>query len=122
VLIHAIMDALLGAARLGDIGAHFPDSDEATRGISSLTLLEYVGGMLRAEGWQVTDIDSVVVAQAPRISPYREAMRANIARALDIEVKQVGVKATTTEYLGFEGRGEGIGAQAVALLQRAERE
>ena len=116
VLSHAIADALLGAARAGDIGAHFPDTDPVFKGASSLMLLRLVGEVLQEDGWQIVDIDSVVVAQAPRLSPYRESMRTNIAEALGIDVSQVGIKATTTEYLGFEGRGEGISAQAVALL------
>ena len=116
VLCHAIADALLGAARLGDVGAHFPDTDPAFKGANSLMLLKHVGELLVGSGWQIADIDSVVVAQAPRLSPFRDAMRENIARVLGLAVDQVGVKATTTEYLGFEGRGEGISAQAVALL------
>ena len=116
VLVHAIIDALLGAAREGDIGAHFPDSDPAYKGADSLVLLADVGSLLHNKGWQILDIDSVIIAQAPRFSPYREVMRKHIADALGIDISQVGVKATTTEYLGFEGRGEGIAAQAVALL------
>ena len=116
VLCHAIADALLGAARLGDIGVHFPDTDPAFKGASSLMLLKHVGELLVGSGWQIVDIDSVVVAQAPRLSPFRDAMRENIARVLGLAVDQAGVKATTTEHLGFEGRGEGISAQAVALL------
>lgn len=116
VLCHAIADALLGAARLGDIGAHFPDTDPAFKGASSLMLLKHVGELLCDKGMRIVDIDSVLVAQAPRISPFRDAMQQNIARVLDIGVSQVGVKATTTEHLGFEGRGEGISAQAVALI------
>ena len=120
VLVHAVMDALLGAAREGDIGMHFPDSDPAFKDADSLVLLAEVGKLLQARGWRVLDIDTVVVAQAPRLSQYRDAMRKNIADALWIDMSQVGVKATTTERLGFEGRGEGISAQAVVLLGRRE--
>jgi 2-C-methyl-D-erythritol 2,4-cyclodiphosphate synthase len=120
VLAHAVADALLGALRAGDIGEHFPDTDPAYQGADSLELLAQVGEMVRAGGWRVIDIDSVIVAQAPRLAPYRAEMRGNLARALGLEVDQVGVKATTSEHLGFEGRGEGISAQAVALLGRFE--
>jgi 2-C-methyl-D-erythritol 2,4-cyclodiphosphate synthase len=113
-----VADALLGAARLGDIGEHFPDTDPSWAGADSLVLLARVCEMVREGGWRIVDVDSVIVAQAPRLSPYRDEMRGKLAKALDIERDQVGVKATTTEHLGFEGRGEGIGAQAVALLER----
>lgn len=116
VLVHAIMDALLGALREGDIGRLFPDTDPAYEGADSIKLLQEVGAFVRAKGFSIDDIDSVVMMQAPKMSPYREQMRANIARALDIPVESVGVKATTTEHLGYEGRGEGVSAQAVALL------
>lgn len=116
VLVHAIADALLGALRAGDIGQHFPDTDPAYEGADSLVLLKAVGQMVRDEGWSIVDIDSVIVAQVPKLAPYRDAMRSNLATALGIEMSQVGVKATTTEHLGFEGRQEGIGAQAVVLL------
>lgn len=116
VLAHAIMDALLGALREGDIGKLFPDTDPAYEGADSIKLLQEVGAFVRAKGFSIDDIDSVVMMQAPKMSPYREQMRANIARALDIPVESVGVKATTTEHLGYEGRGEGVSAQAVALL------
>ena len=116
VLVHAIMDALLGALREGDIGKLFPDSDPAYEGADSIKLLQEVGAFVRAKGFSIDDIDSVVMMQAPKMSPYREQMRANIARALGIPVESVGVKATTTEHLGYEGRGEGVSAQAVALL------
>jgi 2-C-methyl-D-erythritol 2,4-cyclodiphosphate synthase len=122
VLAHAIADALLGAARLGDIGEHFPDMDPAWAGADSLLLLALVGKLVRAEGWRIVDVDSVVIAQAPRLSPYRDEMRTRLAEALGVDVYQVGVKATTTERLGFEGRGEGIGAQAIALLERASED
>lgn len=116
VLVHAIMDALLGALREGDIGKLFPDTDPAYEGADSIKLLQEVGAFVRAKGFSIDDIDSVVMMQAPKMSPYREQMRANIACALDIPVESVGVKATTTEHLGYEGRGEGVSAQAVALL------
>lgn len=116
VLVHAIMDALLGALREGDIGKLFPDTDPAYEGADSIKLLQEVGAFVRAKGFSIDDIDSVVMMQAPKMSPYREQMCANIARALGIPVESVGVKATTTEHLGYEGRGEGVSAQAVALL------
>lgn len=118
VLAHAIADAVLGAARAGDIGKLFPDTDPAFEGADSLVLLAKAAAHVRALGFEIADIDSVVAAQAPKLSPYREAMRANLAQALGVPVDCVGVKATTTEHLGFEGREEGISAQAVALLQR----
>lgn len=118
VLLHAISDALLGATRLGDIGKLFPDTDPAYEGADSLKLLEAVAHLVRTEGFEILDIDCVIAAQAPKLSPYRESMRENIARACDIGKDKVGVKATTTEHLGFEGREEGISAQAVALVCR----
>jgi 2-C-methyl-D-erythritol 2,4-cyclodiphosphate synthase len=118
VLAHAVADALLGAARLGDIGEHFPDTDPSWAGADSLVLLARVCEKVRDAGWRIVDVDSVIVAQEPRLSPYRDEMRVRLAGALGVEKDQVGVKATTTEHLGFEGRGEGIGAQAVALLER----
>ncbi|MDR1015627.1 MAG: 2-C-methyl-D-erythritol 2,4-cyclodiphosphate synthase [Coriobacteriales bacterium] len=118
VLVHAVADALLGALRDGDIGTHFPDTDPAYAGMDSLVMLERVGAMVRAQGFSVLDIDTVVVAQAPKVAPYRDEMRANLARALAVGVERVGIKATTTEQLGFEGRGEGMAASAVALLER----
>ena len=121
VVVHAIIDALLGALRLegaNDIGALFPDSDPAYAGASSIGLLAKVGELVKLHGYAVIDIDSVIVAQAPRLSEHRQAMRANIAAALQIAVENIGVKATTTEHLGFEGRQEGISATAVALLQK----
>ena len=116
VLLHAIMDALLGAAALGDIGKHFPDTDPTYRGISSLELLKRVGAMLEEKGFLIENIDSTVIAQAPRLRPYIDAMRENIAGALEMETEYVSVKATTEEGLGFTGAGEGISAQAVCLL------
>jgi 2-C-methyl-D-erythritol 2,4-cyclodiphosphate synthase len=120
VLAHAVADALLGAARLGDIGEHFPDNDPAYAGADSLVLLARVGELVRMEGWRIIDVDSVVVAQAPRLSPYRDNMRERLAEALELSVEQLGVKATTTERLGFAGRGEGIAAEAVVLLGRRD--
>ncbi len=120
VLIHAVMDALLGAAALGDIGVHFPDTDPAYKDISSVLLLERVRDLLEEHGYTVGNIDATVIAQKPKMSPYIEKMRENIAHALDIEADQVNVKATTEEGLGFTGSGEGISAQAVALLLSPE--
>ncbi len=117
VLIHAVMDALLSAAGLGDIGEHFPDDDERYRGISSLSLLKEVGEMVRKAGFRILNVDAVLVAQRPRIAPLREKMRLNISEALGIDWEEVGVKGTTTEGMGFTGREEGIAAMAVALLQ-----
>ena len=116
VLIHAIMDALLGAAALGDIGKHFPDTDEAYKGISSMKLLRRVGEILAENGYLVENIDSTIIAEQPKLLHYRHGMEENIAEALGIEVDQVSVKATTEEGLGFTGTGEGIAAQAVCLL------
>ncbi len=116
VLLHAIMDALLGAAALGDIGKHFPDSDPAYQGISSVKLLEHVGGLLEEHLFLIENIDATIIAQAPKMRPHIDAMRQKIADALQIEVSQVNVKATTEEGLGFTGTGEGISAQAVCML------
>lgn len=120
VLLHAIMDALLGAAALGDIGKHFPDTDEKYKGISSIKLMEHVGELLAKEGFIIGNIDSTIIAQRPKMAPYREQMRENIAKALKISVNQVGVKATTEEGMGFTGAGEGISSQAIALLETVE--
>lgn len=116
VLLHAIMDALLGAAALGDIGLHFPDTAEEYCDISSVELLEKVGKLLEEHTFLIENIDATIIAQAPKMRPYIDKMRENIAAALSIETMQVSVKATTEEGLGFTGRGEGIGAQAVCLL------
>lgn len=116
VLLHAIMDALLGAAALGDIGKHFPDMEEAYRGISSVELLKKVGELLEEHTFLIENIDATIIAQAPKMRPYIDRMRENIARALGLETTQVSVKATTEEGLGFTGSGEGISAQAVCLL------
>lgn len=116
VLLHAIMDALLGAAALGDIGTHFPDTDPAYKGISSIKLLEHVGRLLEENLFLVENIDATIIAQAPKMRPHIEAMRENIATALGIDVRQINVKATTEEGLGFTGSGEGISAQAICML------
>lgn len=116
VLLHAVMDALLGAAAMGDIGKHFPDNDERYHGISSLKLLGYVGEMLADKGYAIGNIDATVIAQKPKLSGYRDQMRQNIADTLKIDISQVSVKATTEEGLGFTGTGEGISSQAIALL------
>ena len=119
VLLHAICDALLGAAALGDIGKHFPDTDPQYKGISSLKLLAHVGKLLAEHGYTVGNIDSTIAAQRPKLAPYIQQMRQNIADTLGIDIDRVSVKATTTEKLGFEGREEGISAQAVALIVRS---
>lgn len=116
VLLHAIMDALLGAAALGDIGKHFPDTDPAYKGVSSVKLLEHVGALLEKNLFLIENIDATIIAQAPKMRPHIDAMRENIAQALGITVEQVNVKATTEEGLGFTGTGEGISAQAICLL------
>jgi len=116
VLVHAVMDALLGAAALGDIGQHFPDTDPAYKGISSIELLKKVGELLEGQGYVIENIDATIIAQRPKLAPYRAQMAENIAAALGIEKEQVSVKATTEEGLGFTGTGEGISAQAIALL------
>lgn len=117
VLLHAVMDALLGAAALGDIGKHFPDTDPVYEGASSMKLLEHVGKLLEERLYVVENIDATIVAQRPKMAPYIEEMRRNIAAALHLELEQVNVKATTEEGLGFTGTGEGISAQAVACLE-----
>jgi len=118
VLTHAIMDALLGAARAGDIGKLFPPDDPTYKDADSIKLLEHVAAHVRTLGFEIIDVDSVIAAQAPKLSPYRDQMRENIAAAMGIPLENVGVKATTTEHLGFEGREEGISATAVCLLAR----
>ena len=117
VLIHAICDALLGAAALGDIGRHFPDSDPRYKGIDSRELLRHVAGLLDARGWRVGNVDATIIAQAPRMAPHIPAMREHLAADLGISVEALNVKATTTEKLGFTGRGEGIAAESVCLIQ-----
>lgn len=119
VLIHAICDALLGAIGQGDIGRHFPDTDPANAGIDSRLLLRRVMGLVHAAGWELANLDATLVAQAPRMAPHIDSMRANLAADLAAEVSRVNVKATTTEKLGFTGREEGIAAHAVVLLQAA---
>lgn len=116
VLLHAIMDALLGASALGDIGKHFPDSDPVYKGISSIELLKHVGMLLKKEGYIIGNIDSTIIAQKPKMAPHILKMRENIAEALNIDLSQINVKATTEEGLGFTGLGEGISSQAICLL------
>ena len=115
-LVHAIMDAMLGAAALGDIGQHFPDSQEAYRDISSLLLLKRVSGLLREKGFGIVNLDAVIIAQRPRMAPYLPKMKENISSVLHVDPACINIKATTTEWLGFSGRQEGIAAQAVALI------
>ncbi len=117
VLLHAIMDALLGAAALGDIGKHFPDTDEQYKGISSIKLLEHVGTLLTENGYVIGNIDATVIAQKPKLRPYIDEMEGNIAKALQISKNQINVKATTEEHLGFTGREEGISSQAICILE-----
>lgn len=117
VLLHAIMDALLGAAALGDIGTHFPDADERYRGISSVRLLAYVDQLLEENGYSVGNIDATIIAQRPKMAPYIPKIRENIANTLGLELNQVNIKATTEEGLGFTGSGDGISAQAVCILE-----
>ena len=116
VLVHAIMDALLGAAALGDIGKHFPDTDPAYKGISSMKLLEHVKGLLEESGYVIENIDATVIAQKPKLRPYIEEMENNVAKTLGIAKEQINIKATTEEWLGFTGREEGISAQAICSL------
>lgn len=118
VLTHAVMDALLGAAALGDIGKLFPDSDAAYAGADSIVLLERVTALLREHGWQVGNVDATVVAQTPKLAPYIPEMRRRLAEAMGLDVDCVSVKATTEERLGFTGSGEGMAAHAVALIER----
>lgn len=118
VLTHAVMDALLGAAALGDIGQHFPDHDPAYAGADSLVLLDQVTALLAEQGWSVGNVDATVIAQRPKLASYIPQMRANLARRMGAELEQINVKATTEEGLGFTGRGEGIAAHAVVLLEK----
>jgi 2-C-methyl-D-erythritol 2,4-cyclodiphosphate synthase len=122
VLTHALMDALLGAMRIGDIGAHFPDTDREYAGISSMELLDRVALLARDAGWELLDADCVLIAEWPKISPYRDAMRENLASRLAVDTERIGLKATTTEGLGFAGRGEGVAAQVVVLMKRVTLE
>lgn len=117
VLLHAIMDALLGAAALGDIGKHFPDTDPEYEGISSVCLLEHVGKLIEGRLYVIGNIDATIIAQKPKMAPHIEKMRLNVAEALHIDIDQINIKATTEEGLGFTGNGEGISAQAVACLE-----
>lgn len=118
VMLHALMDALLGAAGLGDIGQHFPDTDAAYKDSDSLLLLEHIMSELRIRGWRVENADVCLIGEKPKIGPHRQAMRERIAPILGIELEALNVKATTTEKLGFTGRGEGLAAQAVVLIER----
>lgn len=120
VLVHAIIDALLGAAALGDIGSHFPPNDPAYEGISSIELLSRVGDMVKSQGWRIGNIDATIVAESPRLSPFFEKMRDNIAEALALDKSYAGIKAKTNEGLGFIGQGEGIAAYAVASVEKAD--
>ena len=120
VLTHAVMDALLGAVALGDIGKHFPDTDPAYKGADSLVLLDHVVKLLAEHGWQVGNVDATIVAQKPKLAPFIPQMRQNLAHRMKVDLSQVNVKATTEEKLGFTGSEEGIAAHAVALLKRAE--
>lgn len=117
VLLHAIMDAMLGALALGDIGKHFPDTDDKYKGADSIELLKQVGAIISRQGYRVGNIDSTVCAQKPKLAPYIDTMRQNIARALELDISQVSVKATTEEKLGFTGEGLGMSATAVCLLE-----
>ena len=121
VLVHALMDAMLGAAALGDIGKLFPDSDDAFLGADSILLLKKVTEVLKEHGWQLVNADCTVIAQRPKLSPFIEKMRETIASAADAAVSQISVKATTEEKLGFTGSGEGIAAHAVVLIEEAEK-
>ena len=118
VALHALMDALLGAAALGDIGKHFPDTDERFKGADSMKLTEHVAGLLAERGWRINNVDVTIIAQRPKLASFIPAMRANVARVLGVEEEAVNVKATTTEKLGFTGRGEGIASEAVASIIR----
>jgi 2-C-methyl-D-erythritol 2,4-cyclodiphosphate synthase len=117
VLLHALCDALLGALALGDIGTHFPPTDERWRGADSRVFLRHCASLVKGQGWRVGNADLTVICQAPKVGPHAQAIRESIAHELGVEFEQVSVKATTTEKLGFTGRGEGIAAQAVVLLQ-----
>jgi 2-C-methyl-D-erythritol 2,4-cyclodiphosphate synthase len=120
VLTHAVMDALLGAAALRDIGYHFPDTDATYAGADSLKLAEHVARLLSSNGYEIGNVDATLIAQRPKIAPYIEQMRQNLAQALHIEIGQINVKATTEEHLGFTGEGLGMAAHAVALIIRSE--
>ncbi len=117
VLVHAVIDALLGSLVLGDIGSHFPDSDPRYRGINSLILLKQAWSLVRVKGFQLGNLDSILIAESPKLSPFLDAMRNNLAGSLECKKNLISIKATTTEKLGFTGRGDGIAAQAVVLLR-----
>lgn len=119
VVVHAIMDALLGAASLGDIGKYFPDTDSRYEGISSIELLKNVGKLISKEGYKISNIDATIVCQKPKLAPYREKMVENVANALNVKINQICIKATTEEGLGFTGQGLGISSQAIALLEES---
>lgn len=121
VLIHAIADSLLGAAALGDIGIHFPDTSDEYKGINSMIILKKVNDMLTDKGYEISNIDSIIVAQKPKCMPYIMQMRENISNCLGLSISQINIKATTTEALGFEGRGEGISAYSSALINEIQR-
>lgn len=116
VLLHAIMDSILGAAALGDIGKHFPDTDDRFKGISSILLLENVGNLLKDYGYKIINIDATIIAQKPKMLPHIDKMRENVAKALNIELNQINIKATTEEGLGFTGKLEGISSQSICLI------
>lgn len=118
VLLHAIMDSLLGATALGDIGKHFPDTDPKYKGISSIDLLKEVGLLIQSNGYSINNIDSTIIAQAPKMAPHIETMRKNIASALNISIDKINVKATTEEGLGFTGSGQGISSQSICLVTK----
>jgi 2-C-methyl-D-erythritol 2,4-cyclodiphosphate synthase len=120
VLLHALADALLGAAALGDLGVHFPDTDPQWKGAESIVFIERILEMLSQDGWSIVNVDLTLIAQTPKIQPYRERIRESIAKALMMDLNAVSVKATTTDGMGFTGREEGIAAQAIALLQRTQ--
>lgn len=121
VLLHAVMDSLLGAAALGDIGLHFPDTDDKYKGISSLLLLKETGRLVKEAGYEIVNIDATVLAQAPKLRPYMDQMRENISKTLSIAISQINIKATTEEGLGFTGRKEGMAAHAVSLIEKIEK-
>ena len=121
VLVHAVMDALLGAAGLEDIGHYFPDTDPVFAGVGSLELLIAVVDLIRDKGWRPVNVDAVVICEEPRVAPHRQPMRERLAAAMGVEAERVGLRGTTTEAMGFTGRGEGIAAQAVALVERVPR-
>ncbi len=120
VLVHSLMDAMLGAMAEGDIGKHFPDTDQSYKGISSLLLLDRVKALMHSKGYRLVNADCVITAQRPKLAPHIDMMRENIARVLETSPDNIGIKATTTEWLGFEGREEGISAQAVCLIEKMD--